>query len=182
MEKHRWWGGRDPPSPWRPRGALLPTPPAPRSRGCTRRVRGARLTPPSRRDGQVFPPRVRPPPERRHQPRGRLWPRLPASQTLCFFPSDSMAGLQFKHGQEHARPGPCRAVLPLSPPLPPALSPPEIQSAFYKAAKERSFQPRPQDASVKVKPQPARVVLLNHTSQRRANLRDGQFVRGHCQR
>ena len=55
---------------------------------------------------------------------------------LVLFPSVSMAGLQFKHGQEHARPGPCRAVLPLSPPLPPASSPPESWSAFYKAAKE----------------------------------------------
>lgn len=85
-------GGWDPPSPWRPRGALLPTPPAPCSHGCSpghcpqpRRVQGARLTPRLRRDGQVFPPLMHPLPERRHQPRGRLWPRLAASQTLCFF-------------------------------------------------------------------------------------------------
>ncbi|XP_054242778.1 uncharacterized protein LOC128971302 [Indicator indicator] len=67
VENHRWWGGRDPPSPWRPRGAFLPVPPAPLSRGCRparcwqpRRGRGARLTPQPWRDGQFFPPCLRP--------------------------------------------------------------------------------------------------------------------------
>lgn len=86
--------------------------------------------------------------------------RLP---NLVLFPSVSMAGLQFKHGREHAHPSPCRAVLPLSPlPPPPVSSPPETWSAFYKAAKERSFHP---PASVKAKPQPARVVLLSRTGE-----------------
>lgn len=141
VEKHRWWGGWDPPSPWRPRGWRLPTPPAPRSRGCG----------PDRARGQAdtMVAGGRPPlPTPRVSSAGARAPahRLTVAKVSCLpnlvlFPSVSMAGLQFKHGREHTRPGPCRAVLPLSPWQLPASSPPETWSAFYKGVEEQSFQP-----------------------------------------
>lgn len=172
MEKHHWWGGRDPPSPWHPRGALLPRPPAPRScgrvPGCYPRprwVRGAKLTPWLQRDGQVFPPHVRPPPERRHQLRGRLWPRLAASQTFCFFLWFLWPG----SNSNTARNTLALALAELFFHCPPRCRLCHcLQKAgllFIKLLKSEAFTPRPQDASVKAKPQLAHMVLLSHTGQ-----------------
>lgn len=79
--------------------------------------------------------------------------RLP---NLVLVPSVSVAGLQFKHGREHARPSPCRAAPPLA--VPPRhclrrhLQKPGL--LFIKLLQSEAFTLWPQDASVKAKPQP----------------------------
>lgn len=121
---------------------------------------GARLTPQSWGEGQVFPPRVCPLPECRHQPSGRRWPRLATSRTSCFFlrflwpgSNSNMAGNTlapalaelFFHCPPCRRQHCCRQK--------PGL-------LFIKLLKSEALTSWPQDASARAKPRPARMVLL----------------------
>lgn len=121
------------------------------------------------------------PPECRHQPRGRRWPRVAPPNPCAFsFGFHGQAPVQTQPATHLSWPvQSCSSIVPPCCCLRRHLQKPSL--LFIKLLKNKAFTPWPQDTPVKAEPWPAHMVLLSHTSERRADLHEGPFVCGYCQ-